>query len=225
MVVRVHRGSLQFAALSVTRTEVAEEALVRLITKSLPAEADGDRVTPILPSRRLGHHRLVRDLTVNSGDVQLAVRDFGGDGEPLVLLHGLGRTLADCSVSDRYGHGAAGSIAKRLGRCGEHRPDPTVRRGKALLGEAHPHLSDRRRLDRGTLGGPRRPRSPPATRRDLRARVLKIQRPVAHPLKAALTSRPKTRKVSPTVSGRRDLTPRVPTLGLIRLPALNQLMR
>jgi pimeloyl-ACP methyl ester carboxylesterase len=35
---------------------------------------------------------------VNSGDVQLAVRDFGGDADPLVLLHGLGRTVADWSV-------------------------------------------------------------------------------------------------------------------------------
>jgi pimeloyl-ACP methyl ester carboxylesterase len=40
----------------------------------------------------------VRDLTVNAGEAQLAVRDYGGAGEPLVLLHGLGRTLADWSV-------------------------------------------------------------------------------------------------------------------------------
>jgi len=43
-------------------------------------------------------NRLVRDLTVDSGGVRLAVRDFGGAGEPLVLLHGLGRTLVDWSV-------------------------------------------------------------------------------------------------------------------------------
>jgi pimeloyl-ACP methyl ester carboxylesterase len=40
----------------------------------------------------------MRDVTVDSGGVELAVRDFGGDGEPLVLLHGLGRTLIDWSV-------------------------------------------------------------------------------------------------------------------------------
>lgn len=39
-----------------------------------------------------------RDLTVESSGVSLAVRDFGGTGEPVVLLHGLGRTLIDWSV-------------------------------------------------------------------------------------------------------------------------------
>ncbi len=40
----------------------------------------------------------MRDLTVESGGVELAVRDYGGNGTALVLLHGLGRTLVDWSV-------------------------------------------------------------------------------------------------------------------------------
>jgi pimeloyl-ACP methyl ester carboxylesterase len=37
----------------------------------------------------------VKDLVVDSKGVQLAVRDFGGSGAGIVLLHGLGRTLLD----------------------------------------------------------------------------------------------------------------------------------
>jgi pimeloyl-ACP methyl ester carboxylesterase len=40
----------------------------------------------------------MRDLTIASREVRLAVRDFGGAGDPIVLLHGLGRTLIDWSV-------------------------------------------------------------------------------------------------------------------------------
>ena len=40
----------------------------------------------------------MRDLKVTSGGVELAVRDFEGTGKPIVLLHGLGRTLVDWSV-------------------------------------------------------------------------------------------------------------------------------
>src|SRR5215467_13480790 len=40
----------------------------------------------------------MRDLTVVSQGVPLAVRDFGGVGHPVVLLHGLGRSLVDWSV-------------------------------------------------------------------------------------------------------------------------------
>lgn len=36
-----------------------------------------------------------RELTVDSGGILLAVRDYGGEGTPLVLLHGSGGTLAD----------------------------------------------------------------------------------------------------------------------------------
>ena len=61
-------------------------------------EADGGRVTPICLLRPRWHNRAVKDLTVNSGEATLAVRDFGGEGQSLVLLHGLGRTLADWSV-------------------------------------------------------------------------------------------------------------------------------
>jgi pimeloyl-ACP methyl ester carboxylesterase len=39
-----------------------------------------------------------RDLSVESAGVTLAVRDFGGTGDPVVLVHGLGRTLIDWSV-------------------------------------------------------------------------------------------------------------------------------
>src|SRR5215471_2515385 len=66
----------------------------------------------------------MRDLTVVSEDVPLAVRDFGGGGQPVVLLHGLGRTLVDWSVfgpvlSSRHrtvafdlrGHGESGNGA------------------------------------------------------------------------------------------------------------------
>jgi len=38
------------------------------------------------------------DLTVESAGVTIAVRDFGGSGDAVVLLHGLGRTLVDWSV-------------------------------------------------------------------------------------------------------------------------------
>jgi pimeloyl-ACP methyl ester carboxylesterase len=63
----------------------------------------------------------VRDLTVESSGVSLAVRDFGGTGDAVVLLHGLGRTLIDWSVIapllrvhlhtvafDLRGHGSSG---------------------------------------------------------------------------------------------------------------------
>jgi pimeloyl-ACP methyl ester carboxylesterase len=40
----------------------------------------------------------MRDLTVLSRGVRLAVRDFGGTGSAVLLLHGLGRTLVDWSV-------------------------------------------------------------------------------------------------------------------------------
>src|SRR5262249_39061153 len=43
-------------------------------------------------------NREMRDLTVVSQGVPLAVRDFGGVGHPVVLLHGLGRSLVDWSV-------------------------------------------------------------------------------------------------------------------------------
>lgn len=39
------------------------------------------------------------DLTVERDDVTLAVRDHGGAGTPLLLLHGASRTLADWSVT------------------------------------------------------------------------------------------------------------------------------
>jgi len=47
------------------------------------------------------------DLTVASPGVRIAVRDWGGSGSGLILLHGLSRTLADWNViapelADRY---------------------------------------------------------------------------------------------------------------------------
>jgi pimeloyl-ACP methyl ester carboxylesterase len=39
-----------------------------------------------------------RDLSIESEGITLAVRDFGGSGDPVLLLHGLGRTVVDWSV-------------------------------------------------------------------------------------------------------------------------------
>lgn len=63
----------------------------------------------------------MHDLTVESAGVPLAVRDFGGPGKAVLLLHGLGRTLLDWSVMapllrpqfrtvafDLRGHGQSG---------------------------------------------------------------------------------------------------------------------
>jgi len=38
------------------------------------------------------------DLTVASPGVQIAVRDWGGSGSGLILIHGLSRTMADWNV-------------------------------------------------------------------------------------------------------------------------------
>ncbi|MFC9221356.1 alpha/beta fold hydrolase [Streptomyces hygroscopicus] len=46
-----------------------------------------------MPSRRVHP----TDLTVENGDTTLAVRDHGGNGTPVLLLHGASRTLADWS--------------------------------------------------------------------------------------------------------------------------------
>ncbi|WP_431041589.1 alpha/beta fold hydrolase [Streptomyces sp. P1-3] len=48
----------------------------------------------------------VRDLTVRHGGVDLAVRDHGGTGTPVLLLHGASRTLADWSrvAAELTGH-------------------------------------------------------------------------------------------------------------------------
>jgi len=61
------------------------------------------------------------NLTVDSGGVRIAVRDFGGEGTTLILLHGLGGTLLDWSLMvplltgqhhvvalDLRGHGESG---------------------------------------------------------------------------------------------------------------------
>src|SRR5437667_2921321 len=66
----------------------------------------------------------MRDLTVVSEGVPLAARDFGGAGQPVILLHGLGRTLVDWSIIgpllssshrtvafDLRGHGQSGDGA------------------------------------------------------------------------------------------------------------------
>lgn len=71
------------------------------------------------------------DLTVDSGGVPIAFRDFGGEGQALILLHGLGGTLLDWTVMaplltashhvvalDLRGHGESGdgewSLAQAL---------------------------------------------------------------------------------------------------------------
>src|SRR5229473_1394252 len=47
----------------------------------------------------------------------------------------------------------------------EHSPRAAVRRGQAILGEAHPYLPCQRRVDRGALGGAGRSRSAAAVGR------------------------------------------------------------
>ncbi|QKV91963.1 alpha/beta hydrolase [Streptomyces sp. NA02950] len=124
------------------------------------------------------------DRTVRHGDVELAVRDHGGTGPALLLLHGAGRTLADWSgvaaglTADHrvvamdlraHGHSSAGSgpwtipavlgdVQAVLDACGI--PD-AVPVGHSLGGmvaalhaEAHPHTPAAVNLDGFGQGRP-----------------------------------------------------------------------
>lgn len=59
------------------------------------------------PVHRATPGRAVRELTLDRGDVRLAVTDTGGDGPPVVLLHGLAGSAREllptaAALADRH---------------------------------------------------------------------------------------------------------------------------
>ena len=53
---------------------------------------------PVVHTEADTQNHPMRDLSIKSESVSLAIRDFGGVGRPILLVHGLGRTLIDWSV-------------------------------------------------------------------------------------------------------------------------------
>ncbi|NBE95757.1 alpha/beta hydrolase [Nonomuraea sp. KC401] len=59
------------------------------------------------------------DVTITDHDIPLAVRDHGGSGEPVLLLHGLGGTLEAWDPLDLPGHRAVALDLRGHGRSGD----------------------------------------------------------------------------------------------------------
>jgi pimeloyl-ACP methyl ester carboxylesterase len=69
-------------------------AVKRFQDDRVPGPASAAAACARRPSATDPGERMINDRLIDAGDLPVAVRDFGGDGRPLLLVHGAGDNLA-----------------------------------------------------------------------------------------------------------------------------------